>query len=412
MQKASPLNLSTSEADFLMNHNNHSLAYRFHLPHSQDLLPLLEQPYITAAVLREMLRSRGTFINTQDKNLLISSIILTYLSPDEFNHLMSIAIDREEKRKVRNDYEQLHTSNNIRLSEALPDLNTVKFADLINEQIRNCSVDGVPNFVRKNENHYQIKYHIRRNNLHSNWLQSEQIFTSEIDIYVKPNEGVVQIENWHTSEETRISNRILTRHIIKSMSSKGLIDKDKSKTIRFNSFSNSQRIAFLMKFTSGFKNEIFRFEKLVDLSLRLDPKSKTSDKRLDWMKNKVSKLNLNGAALEDTFFVTDMDCRDDLLVWRFECLYKFENIEGKGSIRLALEFGGYSKSPKEPRINAPFQITLIRLSASKHRGSHEKLAKSIIKSLNEYQLEFFKNIQNPHCTENEASVVENNSMSH
>lgn len=373
-----------------MTNKHQPLTYRFHLPCGQDLLPLLEQSYITVPVLRDLLRSRGVFLNTQDKNVLIAKVMMTYLTPHEFDYLMSIAIDREEKRKVRNDYEELDATKNVSLSEALPDLSKINLGESINEEMPNCSLEGVPGFVRQSEDHYRIQFQLRRNNLHSSWLKSEQVFHSEVNIYKKPEKGIVQIENWHTSEETRIANRLLARNVIQSMSAKGLIDKNKSKTVRFDSFSNSQRIAFLMKFTSSFEQEIFQFEKLVDLSLRLDPKSTTSDERLKWMKDKVSKLNLNGAALEDTFFVTDVDCRGELLVWRFECLYSFETIDGKGSIQIALEFGGYAKSSKEPRPHAPFQITCTRLSASRYKCSHKQLEKKIITALNDYQLQFFE----------------------
>jgi hypothetical protein len=103
------------------------------------------------------------------------------------------------------------------------------------------------------------------------------------------------------------------------------------------------------------------------------------------MKQKVSKLNLSGTALQDTFFVSDKLCRKHLHVWRFECRYKFSKADGAGTITVAFEFGGYSKTSSPL---APCQITCVSLSASRYNGSHRDLEKRIIASLNEYQIEF------------------------
>ncbi len=365
---------------------NEPLTYRFHLPCGQELLPLLNQQYITVAVLRDLLRSRGTFINSQDKNLLISKIILTYLTPKEFDYLMSIVIEREEKRKVRNDYDELDANSQVSFANSLPEQHELQIKEFIEENIQHCNLLGSPNLEMVTPDHYKLEFELNRQNLYSNWLKSDQVFPAEINIYKEDKRGVVKIENWYTSEETRKLTRGITRQIRKSMTVKGLVKADKTQTLRFNSFTNAQRIAFLMKYTSSFNNEIFTFEKLTDLSLKLDPNTKSNDERLLWMKDKVSKLNLSGTALEDTFFVTDMDCRKDLLMWRFECRYKFQTLDGKGSILISLEFGDYGKS-QTPL--APFQISFVRLSASRVLSSHRKLEKDIISALNDYQLQFY-----------------------
>jgi len=373
-----------------MNNEKKPLTYRFHLPCGQELLPLLEQQYITASVLKDVLRSRGTFINTQDKNVLIGEIMLTYLTPIEFDYLMSIAIEREEKRKVRNDFDELDASSSVSFADSLPSPEEIQITQLLDEKLKNCNLVGSPALVRISQNHYKLKFELRRRNLHSSWIKSEQIFAAEINVIKDDKRGVVKIENWHTSEETRVATRLITHKIRRSMVTKGLVKKDQTKTLRFNSFTNAERIAFLMKFTGQFTKDLFKFEKLVDLALRLDPKSNSTDERLTWMKNKVSKLNLSGSALEDTFFVCDESCRDDLLVWKFECRYSFDEPDGKGTILIAFEFGGYAKTASN---EAPFQIAPSRFSGAKYHASHKKLEKKIISTLNDYQLEFEREVK-------------------
>jgi hypothetical protein len=370
-----------------MNSEKTSLTYRFHLPFSGDLQPLLEQPYVTTAILRDLLRRRGTFINSQDKNQLVSFLKLSFLSPEEFDFLMSLAIDREEKKKVRNDYDELTANREITLAAALPTLEDLALRDLLSGKIPNCSLMGSPTLERINAKHYRLKFSLRRRNLHSNWLKSEQEFAAEINFKKDDEKGVVKTESWHTSEETRKACRIIAGASRKIMVKSGLIEKDQTITLRFNSFDNYSRIAFLMNFTESFPREDYEFEKLVDLSLRLDESSDCDDERLKWMKQKVSKLNLSGTALQDTFFVTDKLCRKHLLVWRFECRYKFSKSDGLGTITVAFEFGGYSKTASPL---APFQITCVSLSASRYNGSHRDLEKKIIASLNEYQIDFWE----------------------
>lgn len=384
-----------------MNNEKTSLTYRFHLPFSADLQPLLEQPYITTAILRELLRRRGTFINSQDKNELVSFLKLSFLSPEEFDFLMSLAIEREEKKKVRNDYDELSADREITLESALPPLEDLKVRDLLSDRLSNCSLIGSPTLERVNSKHYRIKFGLRRRNLHSNWLKSEQEFTAEIHVKKDDEKGIVKTECWHTSEETRRACRIITGVFRKSMTKAGLIVKDQTTTLRFNSFNNYSRIAFLMQFTGNFPAEEYTFEKLVDLSLRLDESSDCDDERLKWMKQKVSKLNLSGTALQDTFFVSDKICRNHLHVWRFECRYRFSKADGSGTITVAFEFGGYSKTSSPL---APFQITCVGLSASRYNGSHRDLEKKIIASLNEYQIDFANKARASHVASTMVEV--------
>jgi len=317
---------------------------------------------------------------------LIEEIMLTYLTPTEFDYLMSIAIEREEKRKVRNDFDELDASASVSFADSLPTPEGIQqITQLLDDKLKHCKLVGCPTLVRVTKNHYKLQFELRRRNLHSNWIKSEQIFAAEINVIKDDKRGVVKIENWHTSEETRVATRLITHKIRRSMVDKGLVKKDQTKTLRFNSFTNAERIAFLMKFTGQFTKELFKFEKLVDLSLKLDPKSNSTDERLTWMKNKVSKLNLTGTALEDTFFVCDESCRDDLLVWRFECRYSFDTADGKGTIIIAFEFGRYAQTTSN---EAPFEIACTRFSGARYHASHKKLEKQIISSLNDYQLEF------------------------
>jgi hypothetical protein len=370
-----------------MNTEKTSLTYRFHLPFSADLQPLLEQPYITTSILRDLLMRRGTFINSHDKNDLVSYLKISFLSPEEFDFLMSLAIDREEKRKVRNDYDELAANSDITLGSSMPDMDNLGIRDLLSTKIPNCSLIGSPNLERVNANHYRVEFRLRRRNLHSNWLKSDQDFTGEINVKKDDDKGIVKTECWHTSEETRTACKIIAGTFRKKMIASGLIETDRTTTLRFNSFDNYSRIAFLMLFTGSFPGDFLSFEKLVDLSLRLDESSDCDDERLKWMKRKVSKLNLSGTALQDTFFVTDKTCRKYLLVWRFECRYNVSTRDGSGTITIAFEFGGYSKTANPL---APFQITSVSLSASRYNGSHRSLERKIIDFLNDYQMEFAK----------------------
>lgn len=374
-----------------MNSEKTSLTYRFHLPFSGDLQPLLEQPYITISVLRDLLKRRGTFINSPEKNDFISFLKLSFLTPDEFDFLMGLAIDREEKKKVRNDYDELTADRGVSLASALPTLEDLAIRDLLSDKVPNCSLLGTPTLERVSAKHYRLKFVLRRRNLYSNWLKSEQEFTAEINFKKDDEKGVVKTESWHTSEETRKACRIIAGASRKSMIKSGLIEKDQTTTLRFNSFDNYSRIGFFMNFTGSFPGEDYEFEKLVDLSLRLDESIDCDDERLKWMKQKVSKLNLSGTALQDTFFVSDKLCRKYLHVWRFECRYKFSKVGGQGTITVAFEFGGYSKTSSPL---APFQITCVSLSASRYKGSHSDLEKKIIASLNEYQMEFADKAKN------------------
>ena len=45
-----------------MSEDKNSLTYRYHLPFAGELQELLDQPYITASILKKLLQRRGTFM--------------------------------------------------------------------------------------------------------------------------------------------------------------------------------------------------------------------------------------------------------------------------------------------------------------------------------------------------------------
>lgn len=209
---------------------------------------------------------------------------ISFLTPDEFNYLMELAIDREEKKKIRNDYDELKADSEVSLETALPPENELNVRNLLQNKFPHCSLVGTPFLTRMSNYHYKISYEIIRRNLHSNWLKSEQKFQGEINVIKDDEKGVVKTECWHTSEETRKANKVIASAIRKSMTENGLIKENQTHTIRFNTFENQSRIAFLMSFTSDFPSEGIVFEKLVDMSLCLDESCKCDDVRLECCK--------------------------------------------------------------------------------------------------------------------------------
>lgn len=83
-----------------MSEEQNSLIYRYHLPFAGELQDLLEQPYITASILKKLMQRRGVFVTSQEKSVMISYLKMSLLRPDEFDYLMEIELTNDARRTV------------------------------------------------------------------------------------------------------------------------------------------------------------------------------------------------------------------------------------------------------------------------------------------------------------------------
>jgi hypothetical protein len=315
-----------------------------------------------------MLRHRGVFTSSTDKKELVSHFLLSYLTPDEFSLLLDSVSSREDSRKLRTVSHSIACDNPSLASVISSDF---PIQDITQDQFGNSQVLGTPMWTSDaqggNES-YVLPYQVERKSYASDWTQSRRVFDAEIRLTLDAREKKLTIATSHTSAETEQTNRLITRSVERDFKEKKFIGAEPANRITFGSFNNQQRILFFMKFTGINNVPGIRFDKLTDLSLKLDESQPVPDQeRLNWMRNKVRTLKLKGDALQETFFVTDVTCRPFVIFWKTELSFFFDHANESGRFTAVFEFDDYAT---REATDCEFQISIPNLSINGMQQGH------------------------------------------
>gem|GEM_PF-2084442 len=363
----------------------------FVLPSGDDLRVFLNQDSISTSLFRRVLRHRGVFMSSTDKKDLLGYFLLSFLSPDEIQFLLDCVRTKEDSQKVRSHTHSINCDNKS-LAEMLPtDLN---FHKIVADPYGNSQTLGSPTFIRdpegKSESHV-LRYKIERMSIAADWIRARRVFDGEIRYTLNLEEKRLDVTTLHTATEIEKANRRFTGHVQRELKKNLYIDSDEEARITFGSFSNQQRVLFFMKFTAFNEHVGITFKKLTDLSLRLDEAVAVPDEeRLNWMRNKVKKLRLNGDALQETFFVTDKNCRPYVIFWKSESSYVFETADESGTFGAVFEFADYAINELP---SCEFQISISTLSIDGKQQTHPDclaLKKQFVLKLNRAKAQAFK----------------------
>lgn len=340
----------------------------FLLPSGEDLRVFLTQDFITPALLRQLLRQRGVFIQSQDKKDLLPFLLLSRLTPDEFEMLIEAARTREESPKLRSNSYTL-TCDGKKLEDMLP--TEVDLKAIAGDEFENSKIEGAPCLVSEpqggNES-YVMRYKITRISMHADWIKGKRQFEGEVRYTLSPDKKTIKVIATHTSSETEKINKRFTHKIEREWKEKEYIDKDEDQRVLFNSFRNEQRIAFFMKF-SGLNDPIgITFAKLSRLAIRPDSNSSgLTEEKLLWMKNKVKKMELSGDSLHDIFIFTDPSCQPHVIMWDVELRFEFVSPDHSGYFIATLEFADFASTGSP---FSEFQISIPTLIVSGKSQTH------------------------------------------
>lgn len=69
------------------------------LPYGESLLPLIYSSFLTDGNLNQLLKSRGIYLSTSDKESTIPVLKNIIISPSEFNYLREQQKTKEDRKK-------------------------------------------------------------------------------------------------------------------------------------------------------------------------------------------------------------------------------------------------------------------------------------------------------------------------
>ena len=316
------------------------------LPFGDSLRIILQNTSYTSADMKGFLKRKGVYIDGKDEDVMIPLLTTTLISPIEFDYI-------KEKIKTKEDKEKLFTrtfdwnSNESLIASLPPNFN---IQEIVKEIFPRYKVIGNPNFVvqktGKGENErIALEFKCESENYSKEWYRSKNDFKGQIALEKIVKDNKLQLQMTYTSQETKDVLEKVFKKLEKHFKAKKFIDENKeAEKIMFNSFTNEERVEFLLSFTQG--NEIFEFDKACGVDL--GPGDGTLPADLNWLSTGgVRRLGLNGDILHELPFLTNLSLRPFIELSSVEIQYVFKYHAAEGVCKVIVSFPDYFKRLKK-----------------------------------------------------------------
>ncbi|MFD2942551.1 GapS4b family protein [Flavobacterium notoginsengisoli] len=353
------------------------------LPYGDRLRQLLVKSNITSSNLNLFLRDKGVFLGGNEKDNSVPLLIKTLITPNEFVELYETQKKKEDNVKINSAV--LKCSKDFSLPNIIRggfDLN--ELVENSSDYKQNFTIKGSPVFYFEDEVGV-LDYEIERVNLLDDWTNN--LTTHKGTVYVsKREDGAIElkVEQNSTSKETKFINDLINKEIKKAFVKEDIISsKSDYIRIRFNDFSNPDRIQFLYSFTT--KMCVYLdFVSVSDIDIYLDEEEKTPEDLKKFL-DELESLKLNGKKLQNHPLVTDSKYHKKVIFASLSLKYKF-NIDGvKGECVIKIYFPEYI-SKKDETSEVQYVINFTINKDCKGIASENELRKKVISYIDSHKL--------------------------
>lgn len=357
------------------------------LPYGEMLRSFMEQPFVTKGDLKEVLRNRGIFTHTIEKANMIPILLSTILSPKEFDFLRECQISKEDNPKVITQTIKFDSPET--LFDSIPE--NLDVNSILDLEYANFKVTGSPVFIPVDNNHERIKidFTVERKDMSKNWATTNNIFSGSLELSKIIETDEIKIIITHTATETRQVATKLASNMVKSFKEKGLIDSSANvEKILFLRFSNPKRISYLFSLTKESRSQMLEFIDIVDVQFSPDT-GNSLPVGIDWMEQKIADLKLNGSALHQTFFFTDIKYHDSICLYNVDSKFKFDVKGLTGQCVFSVGFPDYGKE-KNPNAEMEVNIKSISLDNSSVNVSKSEIKQILLREIENQKINSFK----------------------
>jgi hypothetical protein len=338
------------------------------LPYGELLRGFANQKYITSAELSRVLRERGIFSLTSDKDYNVPLLQTLLLSPKEFDKIREAFSTREDNKKVTSS--DINWVNNANI--LVPELLTVNADDFIKRNLPTCKLEQPIRFapVANNPNHLKAEISLKRNDINKSWYEQTNIFESTIE-FINDNNGNGRVIISHTAPETKeLAEYIVKEQIEKYKKKEVIAPKEELRKIIFKDFSNDERFVFFFRLTNHLKCEYFTCQAIKDISIK--PEETVLPEEIKWMEE-LNKILLSGKSLDKKDFIKDNKFHKHLILWNLDSSFSYTYKGETGTLTVNFGFPDYI-TKKE---NAEFELNISSISPS---NSIDARAKKLLKS--------------------------------
>ncbi|WP_213732134.1 GapS4b family protein [Citrobacter europaeus] len=312
------------------------------LPSGDNLKTILSQSKITKADVKSILRNRGVFCSSDEKNNTVPLLMKSLISPSEFNELMDKIKTKEHSSKI--SMRTLEWSSQETLIDAIGD--DMELSSLIDDPFSNYEISYLSDFYVKCDNVdlVALDFEVKRTDLMSGWNEAQQTFSGRIELEKKSDQGdkvEVNIAINHTSNETKIIADKILRKLNEHFKGNGHIKPDAEiLKIQFNHFNNVNRIAFLKVIAESHRQNEFYFNKIIDVDFHPDEEAAFPED-MKWLEKNIEEIKLKGS-LGDSIFFRNKSIHPNLKIAKLVAKYTMEDLDYNAECKISYEFPEYS----------------------------------------------------------------------
>lgn len=367
-------------SDLLLHHSwGKIMDNRKFVPFGENIKMLLSQSKINKTDINHILRSRGVFCSSSEKTDTVPVLVKTIISPNEYNDFISNITVKETSSKF--NLRSLHWESDTSLIDALHE--SIDKDSIITNNFLNYEISDYSDFycLDSDPDHVTLDFEIKRTDLLDNWTEQEKFFKGKIELQKPkdPGEEVsISITLTHTSPETKIVGDLILQKMETSLKQNKHIREDSNIVkIRFNDFSNENRILFLRNVASKHLNSEFYFKEIVDFQFKPDENS-IFDDDVKWLEKNIDELIIKGN-LENTLFLSKKEIHASIQAFRLVASYEITLLDYKGSCRVSFEFPDFiAKDNKSAELVIDFKsFSMKGMSNKKQFETKQSIMKEI-----------------------------------
>lgn len=333
------------------------------LPYGEQLRGFANQKYITPAELTRILRERGIFTLTSDKDFTVPLLQTLLLSPKEFDKIReAFSTKEDDTKKISND---IIWANNAQI--LVSDLLSVNVSDFIKQKLPTCILEKPISFApfAGNYNHLKAEIFLKRNDINKSWYEQTNTFEGSIE-FINDNNCKGRIIISFTAPETKELAEYVIKIQVEKYKKKGLIaPNEELRRIIFKDFSNEERFVFFFRLTSHLRCDYFYCHDIKDISIK--PEETVLPEEIKWMEE-LNKILLSGKSLDKKDFIKDTKFHKHLILWSVDCSFSYDYKGETGYFTVSFGFPDYP-SKKE---NSEFEMYISTFSPSKAIDARDK----------------------------------------
>lgn len=363
--------------------------------YGNELRSLLNSDHISYGEIQSTLKSKGIFIGTSEKSTIVPILSSTLLKPEEFIDLIEVSTDRELRPKCKVSSIELKQLPNTATDWVTP-AKSADFSSLIEKHEKDgvTKFDKIPRIITDSAEKIRIPYTIIRNDYSADWTQREVKYDAEMTIERKGNTLVLDIATTHSSKETEKINNSIRKEFLKILNDASLVKSTDVMEIKFNSFTNKQRVKFFKKLTGGTKNEISTGD-VDNIEITVDETMIgriPSNTEISWLKTAVKKVRIDGSKMNNIFLISNESYYDFYQMHKMDITYKFNTNFSDGKCKVCFSFSDPNSRSFTDNSDLTFSITSIKPDKKVNTSIKRTLISTINEKLGQLTEACFKDV--------------------